>query len=84
MASPVFEHTVLFGHCSCRLNKDNPEIKQALPVKGCPPDLKQFDEALRGIGITCDYTEYIKYRHYLHQRYKKEDGFNPGYFTGEV
>lgn len=80
-ASPGFNYTVLFGKCASSINKDNPNIKKALPVKSCPPTLKDFEEALKEAGLTCDYSQYVVYRHYLYSRYKKEDGFDMSLYT---
>ncbi|MFZ5648654.1 MAG: DUF362 domain-containing protein [Bacillota bacterium] len=79
-ASPGFEKTVLFGKCSCSLNKDNPNIKKAIQIKGCPPKLDDFINALKEEGIQCQMQAYIMYRHHLMSRYKKEDGFDPDDF----
>lgn len=75
-ASKGFEKTILFGKCACDLNKDNPDIKQAVPVPGCPPDLKKFEEILKREGINCDYNEYVNYRHYIFKRYQGREGFD--------
>lgn len=79
-ASPGFDYTVLFGRCACELNKNNPHIKNAIPLKGCPPTIKELEEALKEAGIHCDYNEYVKYRHYIFSRYKKENGFDLGLY----
>ncbi|MGB9903172.1 MAG: DUF362 domain-containing protein [Desulfotomaculales bacterium] len=79
-ASPGFEKTVLFGNCACRANKDNPNIKKAIEVKGCPPKLEDFIKALREEGIDCRMEEYVKYRHYLYDRYKGKEGFDFGLY----
>lgn len=81
LAGPGFDHTVLFGKCACHQNKDNPNIKKAIAVKGCPPAMDKLDEALKEAGLTCDYNQYIAYRHYIFSRYKKEDGFDPELFS---
>lgn len=77
-ASAGFERTILFGKCACDLNKDNPYIQKAIAVKGCPPELKTFEELLRAEEIEINYEEYVKYRHYIFERYqqKKEYDFN--------
>lgn len=77
-ASAGFERTILFGKCACDLNKDNPYIQKAIAVKGCPPELKTFEELLRAEEIEVKYEEYVKYRHYIFERYqqKKEYDFN--------
>jgi len=79
-AAPGFEYTVLFGKCACELNKNNPNMKNAIPIKGCPPGFKELEEGLKKAGINCDYNEYVKYRHYIFNRYKKEDGFDLGLY----
>ncbi|WP_027364253.1 DUF362 domain-containing protein [Desulfotruncus alcoholivorax] len=79
-ASPGFEKTLLFGKCACLQNKDNPNIRQAIAVKGCPPDLGQLQKLLAEQGIHCDYDQYINYRRYIFNRYKKEDGFDMDMF----
>ncbi|MBF7082715.1 DUF362 domain-containing protein [Desulfallas sp. Bu1-1] len=79
-ASPGFDHTVLFGMCPYKLNKDNPNIKNAIAIKGCPPDLREFEKAMQEVGVACDYNEYVKYRHYIFNRYKAEEGFDLGLF----
>lgn len=79
-ASPGFDYTVLFGMCPYKLNKDNPNIKKAIAIKGCPPDLKEFEQAMREIGIPCNYQDYVQYRHYIFHRYKAADGFDLGLY----
>jgi uncharacterized protein (DUF362 family) len=80
-ASPGFDYSVLYGQCACSLNRDNPAVRQAIPIGGCPPDLEEFMAALREAGINCDYKQYIAFRHYLFNRYRKEDGFDPALFS---
>ncbi len=76
MAENGFDNTVLFGKCACHLNKNNSNIKKAIPLWGCPPDLEKFVEVLAKEGIECDYHEYVRFRHYLFGRYKESEGFN--------
>lgn len=75
LAANGFEKSVLFGKCASHLNKNNPNIKQAIPLWGCPPDLEKFVEVLAEEGIKCDYKEYVRFRHYLLSRYKENAGF---------
>ncbi|MHB8157153.1 MAG: DUF362 domain-containing protein [Desulfocucumaceae bacterium] len=81
VASPGFDNTLLFGKCACDLNKDNPNIKKALAVKKCPPEMEDMVEALKEADINCDFNQYVAYRHYIFSRYKKEDGFDMELFT---
>jgi uncharacterized protein (DUF362 family) len=85
-ASPGFDSTILFGNCICDLNKDNPNIKKAVRVRGCPPTLKKFAEILQKEGFDCDYNKY--YTFYAGRRQKHFDRydsdketFDPGFFT---
>jgi len=80
LASPGFEKTVLFGRCACALNKSNPHIKKAIAIDGCPPDLQKFQKAMRDEGVDCTYDGYVKYRHYIFNRYKDKDGFDLGLY----
>lgn len=43
--------TILLGRCMYQANKDNPDIKEMIAVKGCPPDPKGALEALHQAGI---------------------------------
>ncbi|NLC77299.1 MAG: DUF362 domain-containing protein [Clostridia bacterium] len=81
LASPGFDYSVLFGKCACHLNKDNPNIKNAVKIWGCPPDMERFVAKMAEIGIECNYREYIRFRHYLFNRYKKEEGYDLDYWT---
>lgn len=83
MASPGFNTTILFGKCACHLNKNNPNINKAVTLWSCPPDLEKMVEALVNEGIHCDFKEYIRFRHYLFDRYKDKEGFNLADWTIE-
>lgn len=80
LASPGFEKSVLYGKCACSLNKDNSNIKKAIQIKGCPPSIDSFIDALKEEGIEPKLEAYVAYRHYLYNRYKPEDGFDLGLF----
>lgn len=83
MASAGFDHTVLFGKCACHLNKNNPIIKNPIPLWGCPPDMNKLVETLGKHGIRCDFNEYVNFRHYLFDRYKNMEGFDLSYWSIE-
>lgn len=84
LASPGFEKTILFGKCAYLQNKNNPNIKKAIVIKGCPPDLKEFEELLRKEGINCDYNAYVEYRHYIYNRYLNNEEFSMDFYLGEA
>lgn len=76
LASAGFAKTVLFGKCACQRNRDNPDIAEAIPVPGCPPDLGRFVRAMRDAGIPCDYADYVAYRRHLYDRYRDREEFD--------
>ena len=82
LASQGFAKTVLFGKCAYELNKDNPNVAEAIPIRGCPPDLKKFEKAMREAGIECSYADYVKYRQYLCDRYRDRREFDMSLYLG--
>ncbi len=76
IASKGYDYTVLFGNCACKLNKDNPNIKNPISIKGCPPKFDKIIEGLKLAGLECNYQEYLAYRQYIFSRYKNDDGFD--------
>jgi len=53
-ATPGKKHTILVGKCICQANKDNPDIKHEIAIKGCPPSRKKIVEAFHQVGIPID------------------------------
>ncbi len=49
--SPGKEKTILIGQCMVGANQNHPNIKEVIPVKGCPPNLKEAYQALQKVGI---------------------------------
>lgn len=45
------EATVLLGKCMYQAHKNNPDIKQMIAVKGCPPALDDITAAFEKAGI---------------------------------
>jgi hypothetical protein len=43
--------TILMGKCMVQAHKDNPDIKEMIPIKGCPPKIKDMINALHKAGI---------------------------------
>ncbi len=52
--TPGKKKTILLGQCMYRANKDHPDIREMIPVKGCPPALEDVADALRRAGIEVD------------------------------
>ncbi len=51
---PGANKTILLGKCMYQAHKDNPAIKEMIPVKGCPPQPEKIVEALHQAGIMVD------------------------------
>ena len=49
--TPGMNKTILVGKCIYQANKDHPDIKEMLAIKGCPPQPGQIAEALMEAGI---------------------------------
>ena len=49
--TPGMKKTILLGKCMVQANKDHPEIREMIPVKGCPPSRAELVRALQGAGI---------------------------------
>ena len=49
--TPGRKKTILFGKCMYQLHKDNPDIKEMIAIKGCPPQPKSILKAFHQAGI---------------------------------
>ncbi len=52
--SPDKKKTILFGKCIYQAHKNNPDIKEMIAIKGCPPKPEAVYEALHKAGIDVD------------------------------
>jgi len=52
--TPGMKKTILLGKCIYQAHKDNPDIQEAIPVKGCPPKPRDMLAALQQAGIDAD------------------------------
>jgi Ni,Fe-hydrogenase III small subunit len=52
--TPGMNTTILLGKCMYQANKDHPDIKNLLAVKGCPPKPDQILAALHQAGVMVD------------------------------
>ena len=78
-----FNKTVLFGKCVCDANKDNPNIKKAIPIRSCPPDIEKFIALMSEEGIEFDFEASLKFRQFLFDRYKGKEEFDFSLFTAQ-
>ncbi len=54
--TPGKKKTILIGKCIYDANKDNPDIREMIPVKGCPPQPMGIVKALHQAGIEVNPT----------------------------
>ena len=52
--TPGKKKTILLGKCIYQAHKDNPDIGEAIPIKGCPPKPADMLKALQKAGIEAD------------------------------
>ena len=52
--TPGKKKTILMGKCIYQAHKDNPDIREAIPIKGCPPKPEDMLKALHTAGIDAD------------------------------
>ena len=52
--TPGMKKTILFGKCMYQAHKDNPDIRERIAIKGCPPSPKSMLKALHQAGIDAD------------------------------
>jgi hypothetical protein len=83
---PGKKKTILLGQCMCKLHKDNPAIREAIPVDGCPPDPQATVAAFHKAGIPVDASIIENYEQlpgFLMGRYKDRPEFEEGLFRVE-
>ncbi len=78
-----FSKTFLFGKCAMQLNRDNPMIREAVPIPGCPPGQKQILATLNSQRIPADDAAYFAYRTSLAKRYQGDPAFCEAHFQIE-
>jgi len=52
--TPGMNKTILLGKCMYQANKDHPDIKEMIAVKGCPPKADDVVKAFHKAGIPVD------------------------------
>lgn len=80
------KHTILLGKCMSELHRDNPSIRHAVFVKGCPPKPKEVVKAFQEVGIELDMSIFEHPEHYAARFLKKYEGkpeFDEAFFKLE-
>ncbi len=52
--TPGMKKTILLGKCMYQTHKNNADIQEMIPIKGCPPVPKSMLKALQQAGINAD------------------------------
>jgi len=74
--------TILVGECIFNANKNHPAIKEAIPIKGCPPSKESLKEALQKAGINLPdvfYNNLDKGAGIFMGRYRDKPEFEEGF-----
>jgi len=84
--TPGKEKTILIGKCIYQANKDNPDIKKMIAVKGCPPKAEAVVKAFNQVGIQIDSTLFEnidKVPGFFMERYEGKPEFDEAFFRVE-
>lgn len=76
-----YDKTFLFGNCIERANRNNPHIREAVHIKGCPPSPETIVNTLRAHGIKADLESYRRYRQSIYERYMGKPEFEESHYT---
>jgi uncharacterized protein (DUF362 family) len=77
------QKTILFGKCIHQANRENPDINEMIPIKGCPPRPKSIVKALHQAGINVDpslFENIDKLPGFLFKRYENKPEFDESFF----
>ena len=81
--TPGKKKTILLGKCIYQAHKNNPDIQEMIPVKGCPPRPADICKALRRAGIAVDPAFFENFEQYpgaFMARYRGNPDFTDDFF----
>ena len=82
--SPGMNKTILIGQCQYNKNKDHPNIKEMIPIKGCPPLEDDVIKAFGRIGIELPSTLFQNMNKMagslMMAKYKRRPEFDESFF----
>jgi len=84
--APGMNKTILMGKCMYQAHKDNPDIKEMIPIKGCPPKTKDMIDALHKAGIDADpglFDQIDQLPGFFMGRYAGKPEFDEGFYRIE-
>jgi len=80
--TPGMNKSILLGQCMYKENKDHPDIKEMIPVKGCPPKSEDVVKALQQAGIDVNpalFENVDQLPGYFMARYEGKPGFDESF-----
>ena len=83
LPTPGKKKTILMGKCIYQAHKDNPAIREAIPIKGCPPRPEDMLKALHKAGIEADPGLFENIDHlpgFYMDRYQDRPEFDESFF----
>lgn len=80
-ARPGYAKTVLMGNCMIKANQDNPNINEAVEVKGCPPSEADVVDALKAVGLDVNVQAYHGYMQQQRDKYAGKADYDPALFS---
>jgi coenzyme F420-reducing hydrogenase gamma subunit len=81
--TPGMNKTILIGQCQYNKNKDHPNIKEMIPIRGCPPSPDDVRNAFSQIGIELPenlFKNMEKGAGFLMAKYKGRPEFEESFF----
>lgn len=81
--TPGMKKTILMGKCIYQAHRDNPDIQEAIPIKGCPPRPADMLKALHRAGIDADpglFENIEAMPGFYMARYKDKPEFDEGFY----
>lgn len=78
--------TILLGRCMYQANRNHPNIKELIAIKGCPPKLTEVVEAFHKAGICFDpslFEDIDAYPGTFMKRYEGKREFDESFFRVE-
>lgn len=82
--TPGKNWTILIGKCMYQANKDNPDIRHLVAIKGCPPSGEGVVKALHEAGIQVDPDLIVhpeRAPRLMSRKYEGKPEFDEGLFT---
>ena len=81
--TPGKKKTILLGKCIFQANKDNPEIKEMIAIKGCPPSPKAIVKGFHQAGIEVNpaiFDNMGKFPGFFMKRFEGRPEFDEAFF----